>query len=386
MVKPFFLLVSRLRLGSIRSADVAVILLAAFALSPGCSSKDAKKFIAFGHVGPLSGPNKYLGEHARQGILLAVEQANREDRLIKGERVEFLHADSQGDSGLGQAQISRLVTVNHVQGLFTQFMPGDPVVEAEDPPEIVWNPLNRPLKPSTLSISLAPERQGRLLAEFIQGPEIKARSIALIRDSRQELAGVIADALSRAAAKNGVLNQWTFEKSETIAGLADSVAQRKPDAVVLACALGDVSTAKTALEKVGVKAPIFFAGPEDVLPALTAGASTPENIYFATSYVPGEEVGEEAKAFAEKYREKYHAPPDLIAVHAYEAAGMLCDAYRRSVKGEASTPREALAALESYSGVTGTLVIKNHFLFRPAFIARIQAGQAKVVTRFTAEN
>ena len=56
----------------------------------GCKPKPEPGPILIGHVAPFSGPDKRLGEHAQQAIVLAVEKANQEANRIAGRRVEPL--------------------------------------------------------------------------------------------------------------------------------------------------------------------------------------------------------------------------------------------------------------------------------------------------------
>src|SRR5438552_2366851 len=85
---------------------------------PGCGGKVDPPPVVVGHMSPLSGPHKAVGASARRGILLAVEEANRdpEDKGA-GRRVEVLHTDTQGDPKAFGAQATRLVKVNSVAAL-----------------------------------------------------------------------------------------------------------------------------------------------------------------------------------------------------------------------------------------------------------------------------
>ena len=51
------------------------LLLAVFVFACGCTAKNEPAPILVGHVAPLSGGDKARGEHGRQGIRLAVEEA-----------------------------------------------------------------------------------------------------------------------------------------------------------------------------------------------------------------------------------------------------------------------------------------------------------------------
>src|SRR5713226_7746845 len=96
-----------------------VLLLSAFPLA-GCSSRSAPEQILIGHIAPLDQP---AGAHAKQGILLAVEEINEGDK-VGGQKAAVVHVDSHGDGAIAQAEAVRLVTINKVVGLLLDAEPG----------------------------------------------------------------------------------------------------------------------------------------------------------------------------------------------------------------------------------------------------------------------
>jgi branched-chain amino acid transport system substrate-binding protein len=372
---------------------LAAIVMAAVLLWTGCSSKAEKEPILVGHIAPFSGPQKMLGEHARQGIILAVEDCNQDDRRIAGQKVAVLHADSRGNAETLQAEADRLITVNKIMGLLALATAEDSerLARSLEPSGIalvVCNPVVSTSNDSPLSVSLATAQQGQALARFAQGEDLKAKKVAILVDSRLSAETAVAAAFGKnwPRDQSHALEQWTYDRKEQFAELAGRVQKLAPEAVVLASAAADVAGLRAALQGAGVKAALIFAGAETTLATLLADRDSSEGIYFATSYVEGEEAGDEGKAFAKKYEEHFHEAPDVNAVLAYEAAGLVFEALRRSKKNENDSARKALAEIDSFPGVTGPLVIKDHVLRRTAFVARLEGGQIKVGRRYKPED
>jgi branched-chain amino acid transport system substrate-binding protein len=367
--------------------------MAAAFLWTGCSSKAEKEPILVGHIAPFSGSQKILGEHARQGIILAVEDCNQEDRRIAGQKVAVLHADSRGNAETLQAEADRLITVNKIMGLLalTTAEDSERLARSLEPSGIalvVCNPVVSTSNDSPLSVSLAPAQQGQALARFAQGEDLKAKQVAVLVDSRLSAETAVAAAFGKnwPRDQSHALEQWTYNRKEQFAELAGRVQKLAPEVVVLASAADDVAGLRAALQGAGVKAALIFAGAETTLATLLADRDAREGIYFATSYVPGEEAGDEGKAFAKKYEEHFHEAPDVNAVLAYEAAGLVFEALRRSKKNENDSARKSLAEIDSFPGVTGPLVIEDHVLRRTAFIAHLEGGQIKVARRYKPED
>src|SRR5262249_25724054 len=84
----------------------------------GCHRKSAPEIIRVGHVTSLRGPDKESGEHARQGIALALEEAQGSEGTINdNRRVEVVHVDTGGDLKAVEPAAVRLVAVNRVVAL-----------------------------------------------------------------------------------------------------------------------------------------------------------------------------------------------------------------------------------------------------------------------------
>jgi branched-chain amino acid transport system substrate-binding protein len=359
----------------------------------GCSSKTEKPILV-GHIAPFSGSDKTLGERAKQGIVLAVDECNQDDRRIAGQKVAVLHVDSQGKSEIAQAEADRLVTVNKVDGLLTLTTDQESErlarnVESTSIALVVCNPVVPSSSETPLSVCLSPSQQGSSLARFAQGDDLKARKAAVVIDTRLGFAGEVANIFAKNWPKDQAhaLEQWTYDSKDRIKDLAERVQKFNPDCVVLAGAAADLSPWRSALQAAGVKVPLIFAGPETMATALQSDREAGRGVYFATSYVPGEEDTDVGKAFAKRFQERFHEPPDLNAALAYDAAGLVFEAIRRSKANEGTTPREALAKIDSFTGLTGPFQIKDRVLRRTVYIARLDdGGRVKVVKKFAAED
>ena len=86
--------------------------------SSGCHRKSAPEIIYVGQVASFRGPDKLSGEHARQGILLALEEMQGSEGTInENKRVEVIHVDTGGDLKAVEPAAVRLVSVNRVIAL-----------------------------------------------------------------------------------------------------------------------------------------------------------------------------------------------------------------------------------------------------------------------------
>src|SRR5262245_66468636 len=101
-------------------------------VAAGCNRQAGPEPITLGHAVPLSGPAQEFGAREREGVLIAVDEANAANPpTLAGRRVHVLHADT-GDSADGfQAAGVRLATVNRVAALLGGATAGEAGKRAE---------------------------------------------------------------------------------------------------------------------------------------------------------------------------------------------------------------------------------------------------------------
>ena len=84
----------------------------------GCSSdeesKDGRKVVNIGHVGPLTGPQSHLCKDNERGATLAIDEANQSGIVIGGEVIEFrlLSEDDEANPQKGTVVAERLMDAN----------------------------------------------------------------------------------------------------------------------------------------------------------------------------------------------------------------------------------------------------------------------------------
>src|SRR5262245_48265499 len=80
-----------------------------FALLTGCGSRANPEPIHVGHVAPLSGADKDIGEQGRKGIQLAVKEANEGEKVLN-RKVAVDHGDTRSDKASVRGVTTRLLT------------------------------------------------------------------------------------------------------------------------------------------------------------------------------------------------------------------------------------------------------------------------------------
>jgi branched-chain amino acid transport system substrate-binding protein len=379
----------------------------------GCSRKSAPEAVYLGHLTPLSGPHAALGEHAKQGIVLALAEANQEDNLVAGHRLVVLHVDTGGELDRAQNEAVRLISINKVPALLHDF---DAVqaeklqlVQSYKVPLVSSTGVRRPADNKFLyGTGLAPHAQGEALARFVAEKLQKDKVAVLVanpNDAWVALAEAFALKLGKARVK-----RWTYQsesdlaeqtkkrgagdgsalerKRETdFAELAGRVNEEAPQAVLVVGSAADFVRLRTALHKAGLKpaVPFLLAGGEENLHDLQASGQGKEAVHLATAFLlddstpRAQEIAKSlprAQQFATEYRDRFGEPPDVHAALAYDSARLLFEAMRQAKTLEGEKIQEQLAELKDFETLTGPLSR------RPALIVLLKDGRPGVVEAY----
>jgi branched-chain amino acid transport system substrate-binding protein len=381
-----------------------LLIVALLALS-GCSRQSTPETLWLGHVAPLSGRDKPMGDHARQGLSIAVEDLNaNSDELVLGRKVVVRHADARN----AEAEAVRLASVNRVVAL----MGGTDTVQAEQlarGAESAGVPAVLQAALPTLServFSVVPSlgRRGQVLGRYAV-VEKKLGKVAVLLDESLNSAGPVADAFARELPRDGA-PRFTFKKADEpvardapkdatprpaiknaddLPAAVAKAAAVKPQAVLFISNPHDLAGVRAELSKSLPNALLLFGGEGSGLNALLSDPAAGEDVYAVTSYVASDETGAN-QSFVKRYQEQFHESPDVNAALAYDGVRLLAEAIRSAGTMNSVKVGEALAKIDAFESVSGALSFgKDHHAMRPLFVVQIKAGQAVLQKRYGAE-
>ena len=285
-----------------------------------------------------------------------------------------------------QAQTVRLLTVNKAIALMADF---DAVLtermiresRSYNVPVIVPGELPGAADTDAIvSLGVPPAVRGRLLARFA-AMELKRPRAAVLTDSRSPVAAALAAAFLKAWPRNhdSAIEEWAFttaaERDERIKRLIDA----KPTVVVLACSVADFRLLGPRLASALPNVPLIHGGADAGAAALKAELETRPDVYLATAY-SNEHLSDGGRAFARRYEERFHEPPDLHAAQSYDAARLLFEAMQRASAPSREALRKELAHQEEFDSVTGRVHWKDRQPRRRVFLMVVKNNQPKIVS------
>jgi branched-chain amino acid transport system substrate-binding protein len=357
----------------------------------GCKTRGQREPILLGHVAPLSGPEKALGEHAKQAIELAIAKTNKEEKGIEGRHVAVLQVDSRGEPGTLQPEAVRLITINGVVALLggTTSAEVERLGQAAQPYGVALVtpaalPPGIPAE-NVFSVNAGLSFRGQVLARFAS-QELKAERSVVLLDGRRTSDMAVAEAFQKAFAKVGgqVPQQYLYKSAADLARAVQQSKNAKPQAILYAGAAADLATARDNLREAGLTIPLLFGGDAERLATQEPDTKTLDGIYLITPYVLQGE-SQELQEFTRKYRDRFQEAPDSSALLAYDAIRVLVQAMRKEKALRPAKVRAGLAGFltEPFESLTGRILFtKDHSARRPLFVVRLEEGKMQAPVRF----
>jgi branched-chain amino acid transport system substrate-binding protein len=357
----------------------------------GCSSKQAPEPLRVGQLIPLEGPERVIGQHARQGVEQAIAETQAAEQTIAGHPCAVLHVDSGQDAATVQAETVRLLTVNKVVALLSGFeapMTERLVRESRSygVPVIVPGELPGPADTeAVLSMGVPPAVRGRMLARYASS-ELRLKRAAVLTDGRRPIASALAAAFIKAwpRAAGGGVEEWTFttaaERDERIARIIKAA----PSVILLACSVADFRALRPRLADALPKSPLLYGGEDAGIASLQAELETQADVYLATAY-SAEHLSEAGRSFARRYEERFHEPPDLFSAQSYDAFRLLFEAMQCAGSANKDAVVKELSHLEQFESVTGPVRWKQRQPRRRVFLIALKENRPTVVTTVAPE-
>lgn len=362
-------------------------------LLAGCGHKAEVTPIQIGQVAPAAGSDLAAGEHARQGVQLAVDEANKEGGLVGDRRVLVLHPDAGSSPEAVRGAAVRLITVDRVTALLGGTDPVqvdrireglDSVAEAAKVPLVAAGGMRVEAADSfVFHVGVAPAEQGQTLAQFA-ADKFSAKPLAVLVNHGTRLAQantLLAERFTREWRKSGgrLAGSWTFKNAGELPDQLKSIAAAAPAALVLAGTAEDLE----ALHRDGLdeKMPVVLGGPEGSLAALQAHPLA-NPVYLATAFVADLQAAP-TRDFVRRFQERFQEVPDVHAALAYDSARLLFQGLRQAQTVAEPKLREALAGIKKFPTVTGEAALNSeHWTYRPLYVVEVIQGQARMVKTF----
>lgn len=319
--------------------------------------------ILIGEVGSLTGNEATFGTSTRDGIELAVRQANASGG-VKGKKLRVVVLDDQGKSEEAATAVTRLVTQDKVVAVLgeaasSKSLAMAPIAQSFKVPMITPSSTNPGITKAgefVFRTCFTDPFQAWVMAQFA-AKSLKVKKAAVLRDMKNDYSVSLSNIFIEDFKKMGgeIVAEQSYSSGDVdFKSQLTSIKSKNPDVVYLPGYYTEVGLIGRQAKELGFTAPFLGGDAWDSAKLTEIAAGALDGSYFSNFYSP-EDKAPETQKFIADYKSAFGAQPDSIAAMGYDAARVLIEALRRAASDSSDDLRKAILETKDFRGATGRI-------------------------------
>jgi branched-chain amino acid transport system substrate-binding protein len=349
----------------------------------------ASDTILIGEVGSLTGSEATFGISARNGIELAINEAN-EAGGVRGKKLAVRVYDSQGKPEEAAQAVTRLIAQDKVAIIIGEAASSVSMAMAEKAqaagvPQITYTSTAPEVTQKgdyIFRVCFIDPFQGKVMAKFAK-ENLNLTQVAVLTDNKAAYSIGLAKVFIEEFQKMGgqVVANESYSKGDTdFRAQLTAIKRVKPQGVFVPGYYTDVGLIARQARELGLKVPLLGGDGWESEKLFELGGSALDGSYFSNHYAL-DNPDPLLKAFAEKYQKVYGSQPDSVAALAYDATKLAIDAMKRAPDLSGKALRDAIAQTKDFPGVAGKITINaNRDAEKQAVVLKVEGGKTRFVT------
>lgn len=318
--------------------------------------------VKIGFAAPLTGPQAHYGEEYKNGVVLAIEEANTEKQTINGQPVTFelVAEDDQADPKIA-TQVAQKFVDQQVNGVIGHFNSGCSI-----PASRIYSEAGIPQISTSTSPALTAQgfqtvfrsmtsdsQQGSVMGQFAV-VKLGAKKIAIV-DDRTSYGQGLADEFEKAVRSAGVTavkREFTNDKATDFSAILTSIKGESPDLLFFGGADAQSGPMSKQMKRLGLNIPLI-SGDMTMSPTFLMLAGKEGDGAIAS--LPGLPLSEmpKGKEYEARYRNRFKTDVETYSPYSYDSTRMLIAAMAKAGSSEPAKYLPILAKMQ-HQGVTGT--------------------------------
>ena len=323
--------------------------------------------IRLGVNAELTGSKPTVGDSCKKAAQLLAAQVNQEGGLKLGNKkylIRLFVEDNEDKAESAAAAAQKLISQDNVQAIIGPNTSGNAIPAAsicEGAGVIMvspWstNPKTTEGKKFIFRACFIDDFQGQVMAKFAR-ETLKVQTAAVLYDVASEYNKGIAEYFKKAfeAAGGKVVAFESYTKDDKdFSSQLTLIKAANPGVLFLPNYYNEVPLQVQQARRLGIVCPFIGSDSWGSQEILTLCGPELDDSYFSTHYAP-DITTETAQKFIRAYEVKYGKKPDDVAALTYDAGGLLLTAITQAGVLDRQKVRDALAGVQQYEGVTGTM-------------------------------
>ncbi len=347
--------------------------------------------LLIGMVGSLTGPEAHFGLGTRDGVTLAIEEANAAGG-VAGRTLALRAYDAQSKPEEAATAAMRLVLEDRValvigENASSNTLAMAPAVAKAGVPLISPSATNPKVTsaggPYVFRVCFVDSFQGQAMAGFARRT-LKLSRLAVLTDLKSDYSVGLGDVFRRRFAELGgtVVAEESYAKGDTdFRSALTRVKASHPDGVFIPGYYSDAGPIARQARELGIQAVLLGGDGWDSGGKLAElGGAAVEGAYYSTHFSP-DNPSAAVQRFLHSYQSRFGRLPDALGALGYDAARVGIAALRASAGVGGATLRAAIAATRDFEGVTGRITLgADRNAVKSAVVVRFIQGEPTFVS------
>lgn len=354
----------------------------------GNGQKQESTEIVIGEYGSLTGTTATFGISTRNGIDLAIEEANQAGGVV-GKKVRVIVEDDQGKPEEAQTVVTKLINKDRVVAVLgevasSRSLAAAPVCQSNRIPMITpssTNPKVTQIGDYIFRVCFIDPFQGFVMAKFAS-QSLKFKNVAILRDIKNDYSVGLADVFVENFKKMGgrITTDQSYSEGDTdFSAQLTSIRATGPEAIFVPGYYTEVGLIARQARKLGLTIPLMGGDGWDSPKLWEIGGEALNDCYYSNHYSV-DDPSPAIQKFVADYKKRFNQVPDAIAALGYDAARILFHAFQQAGGTDPAKVRDALSQVKDFPGVTGSITIdSNRNAVKPAVVLRVKNGKLEFV-------
>ncbi len=357
--------------------------------APGGDVPAGSDVILLGQVGALTGGQATFGISTRNGIEMAIKEANAAGG-VKGKKLAIRVYDNQSKPEEAAQAATRLITQDKVVLILGDVASSNSLAMAEKA-QAAGVPMITPSSTNTtvtqkgdyiFRVCFIDPFQGFVMAKFAR-EELKLNKVAVLQDNKSAYSIDLSDVFTRKFTEMGgkVATTESYSQGDTdYRAQLTAIRKTQPDGIYVPGYYSEVGIIARQAREVGLKVPLMGGDGWDSDKLFELGGSAIQGSYFSNHYSP-DNPDPRVQKFIAEYKSTYGAVPDALAALGYDAARVAIESLKRAKDLTGPSVRDAIAQTKDFPGVAGTVTLDdNRNAVKSAVVLKVGDGKTQYVT------
>ena len=329
------------------------------------ASADGKDII-IGFSAPLTGPQSHYGEDYKEGVQMAIEEANAQNLTINGAPAKFvLMAEDDAADPKQATQVAERFVDKGVSGVIGHFnsgttIPASKIYEENNIPNVsmATSPVLTQQGFKTVFRSMTSDSQQGLVLGTYAVKKLGYKTVGII-DDRTAYGQGLADEFEKSAKAAGATilpRQYTNDKATEFQSVLTTFKDNAPDVIFYGGADPQAAPMVVQMKRLGIKSQ-FLSGEMTKNPNfIKVAGENAEGVMASLAGVPLKDLPK-GPEFETKYKAKYNKDVQIYSPYGYDGTWAMINAMKEANSSKPADYLPKLAATDM-AGITS-----NHFSY-----------------------